>query len=121
MSKYSYPRTRRMVSKRDFQAAYAARVRMVAGPLQVHVRPNDLPHCRLGLAVPVAVGTAVVRNRIKRQLREAFRLMQHDLPPGYDVAVTVRPHPALTVGEYQLLIGKAVKQGHETWTKRARP
>jgi ribonuclease P protein component len=46
---------------------------------------------RLGLAVPKAVGTAVVRNRIKRQLREAFRARLPELPQDQDYVLVVRP------------------------------
>jgi ribonuclease P protein component len=43
--------------------------------------PNDLSHPRLGLVVSRKHGGAVQRNRLKRRLREAFRLSQHELPP----------------------------------------
>jgi ribonuclease P protein component len=46
---------------------------------------------RLGLAVPRAVGTAVVRNRIKRRLREAFRARLPELPQDQDYVLVVRP------------------------------
>ena len=46
---------------------------------------------RLGLAVPKAVGTAVVRNRIKRRLRELFRERSGDLPRDHDYVLVVRP------------------------------
>jgi ribonuclease P protein component len=46
---------------------------------------------RLGLAVPKAVGTAVIRNRIKRQLRELFRARLDGLPRGNDYVLVVRP------------------------------
>src|SRR5690242_21513570 len=46
---------------------------------------------RLGLAVPKAVGTAVVRNRIKRRLREIFRERSSGLPQGHDYVLVVRP------------------------------
>jgi ribonuclease P protein component len=55
-------------------------------------RPNGLGHPRLGLTVPRRVGKAVRRNRLKRLLREAFRLNQHELPQGMDYVVLVRPH-----------------------------
>ena len=45
----------------------------------------------LGLAVPKAVGTAVVRNRIKRRLRELFRERSADLPSDHDYVLVVRP------------------------------
>jgi len=46
---------------------------------------------RLGLAVPKAVGTAVVRNRIKRRLREIFRAHSEELPQDHDYVLVVRP------------------------------
>lgn len=49
--------------------------------LRLSAARNDLGHPRLGLVVSRKVGGAVVRNRWKRLLREAFRLSQHDLPP----------------------------------------
>jgi len=46
---------------------------------------------RLGLAVPKAVGTAVVRNRMKRRLREVFRARLEELPRDQDYVLVVRP------------------------------
>lgn len=46
---------------------------------------------RLGFAVPKAVGTAVVRNRIKRQLREIVRSRLEGVPPTHDYVLVVRP------------------------------
>ena len=46
---------------------------------------------RLGLAVPKATGAAVVRNRIKRRLREAFRARLPELPQDQDYVLVVRP------------------------------
>jgi ribonuclease P protein component len=46
---------------------------------------------RLGLAVPRAVGTAVVRNRMKRRLREIFHTRSADLPQDHDYVLVVRP------------------------------
>ena len=39
------------------------------------------------------------RNRIRRLIRESFRLLQHDLPRGYDFVVTLRPHEPLAQAE----------------------
>ena len=54
------------------------------------VLPNGLAHPRLGLIVGRKHGNSPQRNRIKRLLREAFRLMQHELPAGFDLVCTPR-------------------------------
>jgi ribonuclease P protein component len=46
---------------------------------------------RLGVAVPKAGGTAVVRNRLKRQIREAWRARIEALRPGHDYVIVARP------------------------------
>ncbi|HRH80848.1 MAG TPA: ribonuclease P protein component [Thiobacillaceae bacterium] len=58
--------------------------------LDLFVMPNDLSHARLGLAVPRrVVRLASRRNRLKRLMREMFRLRQ-DLLPGLDVVARVK-------------------------------
>ena len=59
--------------------------------------PNDLPHPRWGLSVSRKVGGAVVRNRWKRLLREAFRLAREQLPVGVDLVVIPRPNAEPTL------------------------
>ena len=65
------------------------------------VRPNDLSHARIGLSISAkAVGNAVSRNRIKRVIRESFRLHQKQLP-NIDIVVNARA-PARTAPNLQL-------------------
>ena len=56
--------------------------------------PNGLDHNRLGLSVSKRVGSAVVRNRVRRRIREIVRLRQHDLRPGFDLLFIARPPSA---------------------------
>ena len=108
----------RLTDAGQFRAVYAAQARRNAGPLLVYALPNGLDHPRLGLAVPRRVGNAVKRNRIKRRLREALRLMQHDLPGGYDLVVNVRPHEPVTLEEYSEALMGAATALHQIWLKR---
>ena len=52
---------------------------------------DDQGEPRLGLAIPKAVGPAVDRNRLKRQLREIWREVVEDVPPGRDYVLVARP------------------------------
>jgi ribonuclease P protein component len=89
------PARLRVRHKRDFDAAYARGRRMADGFFAVTVRRNDLGAPRLGLAVAVKVaGGAVSRNRLRRIIRESFRVHQRELPAA-DLVVSARP-PART-------------------------
>ena len=89
------PARLRLRRKRDFDAAYARGRRMGDGFFAVTVMRNDVGAPRLGLAVAVKVaGSAVARNRLRRIIRESFRLHQRELPAA-DLVVSARP-PART-------------------------
>ena len=113
----------RLTGKSAFTRVYDAKARANAGPLLIYGLPNEVGYARLGLAVPRRVGTAVKRNVIKRRLREAFRLIQHQLPglnetAGYDLVINVREHEPMSPAQYQSLILEAVQSLHKTWRKR---
>lgn len=89
------PARLRLRRKGDFDAAYARGRRMGDGFFAVTVMRNDVGAPRLGLAVAVKVaGSAVARNRLRRIIRESFRLHQRELPAA-DLVVSARP-PART-------------------------
>lgn len=56
----------------------------------VSVLPNDLSHNRYGFVTAKRLGTAVQRNRVRRLMREAVRLRDPDLPPGFDLVLVAR-------------------------------
>jgi len=58
--------------------------------LVIRARRNDLGVTRLGLSVSKKVGNAVVRNRWKRAIREAFRNQRSELPTGLDLVARPR-------------------------------
>lgn len=80
----------RLRSKLQFDAIYAGGRRIDDRYFSLRIKPNGLPHPRVGLAVAVkTAGNAVKRNRLRRLVRESFRLSQHDLP-GVDVVVAAK-------------------------------
>jgi ribonuclease P protein component len=92
------PAQLRLRRKSDFDAAYARGRRMGDGFFAVTATLNDLGTPRLGLAVGVRVaGGSVGRNRIRRAIRESFRLHQHELP-CVDLVVSARPKARVAPG-----------------------
>lgn len=89
----AFPKSHRVRTPAEFQAVFDAKASASDGVLVVYAKANGLPHPRLGLAVSKKVGNAVRRNRHKRLYREAFRLLQHDLPTGFDFLLLPRVKP----------------------------
>ncbi len=88
-------RRHRLSRSRDFDAVYRRGRSVQTRFLTLHwfARPSEPGDPRLGLAVPRATGNAVVRNRIKRQLREIWRakLREDAIPRLNDYVLVVRP------------------------------
>ena len=59
--------------------------------LKLNWRPAGTSARRMAIVVPKTCGNAVVRNRIKRWVREAWRALQSDLPAGLDSVWVARP------------------------------
>ena len=116
--RHTFPKSRHLRLPSEFSAVYDARVRESRGPLMAYALPNALGYPRLGMSVNRKVGTAVRRNRIRRLIRESFRLLQHDLPQGYDLVVVVRPHEPLILAEYQKLLMALMLKLHRAWQSR---
>jgi ribonuclease P protein component len=84
-------RRHRLSRSRDFDAVYRQGRSVSTRYLVLYWFPREEGDPRLGLAVPKDVGTAVARNRIKRQLREAWRTRLERIPAGRDYVLKVRP------------------------------
>lgn len=117
---YRFRHRQRLHGSLEFEAVFAARCRKNVGPISLLTRVNGLTFNRLGLSVPRRVGNAVARHRIKRLLREAFRLCQNDWPTGYDMVVVVRPHRTASLADYQQMLTTAVHASHRQWQARQR-
>lgn len=88
MSSARFPVEVRVRTGRDYRDAFADSRRVSTRHFSLHLRLRDGGFCRLGMAVSRKVSPdAVVRNRIKRQVRESFRLRYRELPPGDCIVV----------------------------------
>ena len=91
MHRLTFPAQKRLRRKSEFDAAYARGRRFGNGFFAVTASSNDKHGARLGMAVAVrTAGNAVERNRLRRIVRESFRLHQHSLP-ALDFVVNARP------------------------------
>ena len=85
MKSFTIAGNRRIRNTRDFARIYERRLRAADGNLLVFAAPNTLNHTRFGVSVSRKLGGAVRRTALKRLLREAFRLSQHELPGDLDL------------------------------------
>ena len=88
-AKHLYRKEQRLLSREDFDRVYKEDHFAADDVLVIRARRGS-SRSRLGLAVSKKVGNAVVRNRWKRRIREAFRLQQHELPVGLEIVVRPR-------------------------------
>ena len=84
-------RGNRLSRSRDFEAVYRHGRSVSSRFLVLYWFPQEDPgEPRFGLSVPRSVGSAVERNRLKRQLREIWRERLERVPPGNDYVLKVR-------------------------------
>jgi len=75
----------------EYRNVYKAGKGISEQGLTLKAQPNSLGYCRLGITVPNRIiSKAVARNRLKRHLREIFRLNKHLIKGGCDLVLTLR-------------------------------
>ena len=87
----AFPREVRLLKRRDFLEVQERGKKVTAGPLVGLASPSPDGTSRLGLTVSSKVGTAVVRNAVRRRLRELFRKRRDRWPGGMHLVVVARP------------------------------
>lgn len=99
--KQPFPKSARLRAKAEFELVYSRRCRASNGILLVYAALNNAGTTRLGMSVSRKVGGAVVRNRIRRLLREAFRHCRLELPAGLDLVVIPSSADRASLAAYQ--------------------
>ncbi len=104
-----FPREARLVRRGEFDAVYRAGKRRSSSHFTVFFRANELPRSRFGFSIKKALGGSVVRNRIRRRLREVVRCHRLEIPAGWDIVIHPKspveraPFAALTTDLLRLL------------------
>jgi ribonuclease P protein component len=95
---FKFPREARLVRRNEFDAVYRNGKRKSSSHFTLFARANALPLTRFGFSIKKALGSAVVRNRIRRRLREMVRTHRQEIPAGWDMVM----HPKSTVAKLPL-------------------
>jgi len=90
-----YPRACRLVRRSEFDAVYREGRRRSSQSFVLFFRLNGRGTSRFGQSVKKALGGAVVRNRIRRRIREILRLHRQEIAPGWDIVI----HPRSSVSK----------------------
>lgn len=85
----------------EFRRIYRKGKSAVSPQLVIYCQRNRWGHSRLGVSVSTKLGCAVVRNRVRRRIREIYRLNKAKMLPGYDLIVVARVRAVET--DYQKL------------------
>jgi ribonuclease P protein component len=87
LKRLNFPKKKRLTKGGQFKAVLARNLCVSNGLLKVYMAKNDCGYSRLGISVGREWGSAVVRSRLKRILREVFRQSQNEIPAGFDYLV----------------------------------
>lgn len=100
--RFLFPKSRHLRSSLDFARVYDLRQRAGDEHLLVFAapRPEGGP-TRVGFSISKKNGNSPQRHRIRRLLREAFRLSQYEIPEGLDLILIPRPGSGSTLDDYQ--------------------
>jgi ribonuclease P protein component len=95
------------VRRGEFDAVYRAGKRRSSSHFTVFFRANQLPVSRFGFSIKKALGGAVVRNRIRRRVREIVRCHRSEIPAGWDIVI--HPKSSVERAEFVTLMADLVR------------
>jgi ribonuclease P protein component len=85
-----FPHSVRIVKSADYRTIYREGRKIQSEKFVIFALQNQVGHHRLGITVSRRVGSAVIRNRVKRLFREIFRRSFGELPGQYDMVVNAK-------------------------------
>ncbi|MBC7820557.1 MAG: ribonuclease P protein component [Planctomycetaceae bacterium] len=115
-----FPKAARVRSRLDFAAVYERGLRIGDACMSLIALSNDESRTRLGLAVSKRCGNSVRRNRLKRRLREAFRLSQAELPTGLDLVIQPRADTPIQLAALRQSLISLTKRAAKKWASQTR-
>jgi ribonuclease P protein component len=101
-----FPRRERLRKRREFLRVYESGVKVKTKLFFIYLLENGLPYSRLGITVSRKVGKPIIRNQLKRRLREVFRRNKSIVAPPSDLiinasVVTATASVSLLEGEFR--------------------
>jgi ribonuclease P protein component len=87
--KKNLTRKERIRTKFDFATIFKSHVKTEYNGIKALIRKNDLPFNRIAVILKKGIKSAVKRNREKRIIKEAYRILKERLITGYDIAFIV--------------------------------
>lgn len=114
---FDFPKSMRLLKSSEYDRVFRRRCSCSDALIILYAAQNASERPRLGLVVSKKCGNAVARNRWKRALREAFRLVQHQLPRDLDLVVMPQRHAKPDVARLQKAFQLLADRAHQRLTK----
>ncbi|MBF0417116.1 MAG: ribonuclease P protein component [Magnetococcales bacterium] len=96
-SEFGFPKSARLLVSGEFQRVMSRGRRIATRFFTLLTLPVQSAHMRLGITVSRKVGNAVQRTRVKRLIREQFRLHRPRLATGFDCVIIAKPQAGRTI------------------------
>ncbi len=113
MGGFTFSKNERLLKPAEFVKARRLGKRFHSRSFTLFTVANALSYSRLGLSASARIGNAVVRNRVKRLLREFFRLNKNAFPQQSDILISVKNAENINIlRDVEAELGPLLKKAH---------